>query len=80
MSNGYTPTQQRMLNLLGDGLSHTKEELHGCLDDDLAQVECIRAHISDLRKRLRPLGQDIVNRYEDGAYVYRWVRIVSIGE
>ncbi|MFO7776004.1 MAG: hypothetical protein R6W89_09425 [Candidatus Hydrogenedentota bacterium] len=26
----WTPTQRRMLEVLSDGLPHTKEELHAC--------------------------------------------------
>lgn len=56
----YTPTEQRIINMLSDGQSHTTAELKTCLDDELASASAVRFHISNIRQRLRPKGEDIV--------------------
>ena len=75
----YTPTQKRILHVLSDGLSHTKEELKGCLWDELCDVDStLENHISQIRKRL-PKGQDIISkRRPDGSWGYSHVRVVKI--
>jgi hypothetical protein len=55
-----TPTQRRMLSLLADGLPHTREELHACLNDEQADLSSIQGPISNLRKLMRPHGHDII--------------------
>lgn len=72
-----TPTQDRMLSILADGLPHTRRELHGCLYDDQGALGNIRNHIAALRKKLRPLGQDIVCELSSGAICYRQVRLLK---
>jgi hypothetical protein len=77
----YTPTQVRMLRLFSDGMPHTKEDLHGCLPDELSAVEAIRFHICLLREKLRPIGQDIVCELDHGKTYYRHVRMLRpVGE
>ena len=49
-----------MLELLSDGLPHTREELHACLWDENANLSTVKVHISIIRRTLRPLGEDIV--------------------
>lgn len=75
----YTPTQARILKVLSDGLSHTKTELKGCIDDELAEMDStIENHIHKLRKVL-PRGQDIISKKRpDGEWGYSHVRIVKI--
>ncbi len=72
----YTPTQQRILDLLSDGLAHSKRELFALLDDELAGRTAIRKHICLLRKLL-PLGQTILCVYEKRQIMYRMVRFLS---
>ncbi len=59
-TNGFTPTQRRMLEVLADGLPHRREELRACLEDELASIETMRKHIGAMRKLLRTDGHDIV--------------------
>lgn len=49
-----TPTQARIMALLSDGELHRREEIRRLLPDDLGAVSNIKAHISALRRRLRP--------------------------
>ena len=75
--NGYTPTERRMLELLKDGLPHTRQELHACLEDDLAGITAIQAHLSRIRKRLRGIGEEIVCEYYLRTLHYRHVRLLN---
>lgn len=75
-SNGYTPTQRRILAVLADGLCHSAEELRGCLEDDLAGPTALRYHISEVRHKLEQRGQSIV--FRSGGY--RQVRLLPLSE
>ncbi len=74
----YTPTQQRMLAVLADGMRHTKEELISCLWDEMGTIGTVNVHLTYLRKILRPMGQDIIcendGRRRNG---YRHVRLLK---
>jgi DNA-binding response OmpR family regulator len=75
----FPPVQRRMLTMLWDGERHTKKELHTCLADDLGELRNVKHHIHALRKKLRPLGFDIVCEILDGhrgTSVYRQVRLL----
>lgn len=77
--NGYsrfTPTESRLLSLLSDGLPHSKKELHACLYDSLGILNNIQAHISHLRSKIRPKGEDIVCEYAKRQIWYRHVRLL----
>lgn len=58
--SGLTPIRRKMLRILSDGGIHSRQELHGCLEDELAQLASIKHHIELLRKFLRPKGLLIV--------------------
>ena len=72
----YTPTQQRIMDLLADGLRHNKYELHACLEDQLGPVSNIHAHLSILRTYLRGRGLDILCEYYNRGIHYRLVRLL----
>lgn len=75
--NGYTPTEKRILAVLSDGLPHKRHEIHACLCDDLSGLTAIQAHISNIRKRLRAIGEEIVCELSGGTITYRHVRLLS---
>jgi hypothetical protein len=77
-TNGYTPTQQRMLEVLSDGQLHRPEELRACLNDDLQPIKHVTTHLAGIRKNLRLVHEDIVFQIIDGERYYRHVRFVSI--
>lgn len=52
MADRLQPVQQKILNLLSDGLWHSKEEVHGCLVDDMGPIDNISPHLYALRKYL----------------------------
>lgn len=76
----FTPTQQRMIDVLSDGLRHTRKELEACLDDELAETHsAVSVHLTAIRKILRPIGQDVILEYEgQNRTYYRHVRIVGL--
>lgn len=72
-----TPTQKAILQVLSDGLPHSKAELHACLPDELGKLSNITWHLAEIRKVLRPRGQDVLCEYRDRARLYRWVRLLG---
>lgn len=81
MTLEWTPIQTRMLEILRDGREHKREELHACLDDDLAPLSNIRAHICTINTVLRKYEQEILCIAKSGTTVrYRWVRLLIHSE
>jgi len=76
-NNGYTPTQAAMIKVLSDGQRHRREELHACLPDELGGLINVHNHLSKLRKKLRPKGEDIVCELYERRIHYRHVRILA---
>ena len=55
-TNNFTPTEKKLYELLGDGKLHLIPDLiEVCIEDDLASIGNLRAHISNLRRKL-PAG------------------------
>ncbi len=76
-SNGrFTKVETRILNVLSDGLAHHKTELHGCLNDELGPVSNIQMHISNMRKKLLPKGENIICELSNRRIFYRHVRLL----
>ena len=71
----YTPTERRMLAILGDGLPHLKREMLSCLNDDLADESTVEGHLINLRKKLRHRGRDVLGQYVNNRYHVRLVRL-----
>lgn len=72
----FSPTQQRIVDLLSDGLLHSKEEIYGMLLT-ANSVNHIQMHISNLRKVMRPVGQDIRYILQNGVSFYQLVRCLN---
>ncbi len=73
----FTPTQQRIYNVLRDGQMHPQSEILKCLSDPLAQVSNIHAFVCQMRKQLAYAGQDIVVRKVNGVQQYYLVRLMG---
>ncbi len=71
-----TPTEQKLLAILGDGLLHPREELHTCLPDELGGENNLQVHICNMRKKLRPAGQSIACEMLEGRANYHLVRLI----
>jgi hypothetical protein len=72
----FSPTQKRIVELLSDGMLHSKEELYGLLLTANC-VNHVQMHISNIRKVLRPVGQDIICTYKGTLTFYRLVRYLN---
>ena len=72
--NGFTPTQKKIMAVLGDGYAHDLKDLLRCLDDEMAVEQTLKVHISNIRKKVNPFGDDIVCR----AGAYRLVRMIQV--
>jgi hypothetical protein len=71
-----TKVQNRMMQVLSDGLPHTREELHACLADELGPTDNIRSHISGIRKFLNPKGYDILFVRKQIGFRYILIRLL----
>jgi hypothetical protein len=73
----FTPTEKRILRAMSDGMPHKSKELLSCLpDDELGTVQNLRNHFSRIRKKLRPLGEDILCVIHNRTVHYRYVRLL----
>ena len=83
MTPHFTKTQIKILEVLKDGEPHRRQELWACVPsvsgmDESQLKEFARhqtnVHISGIRSKIRPLGQDIVCTVMDRSLGYRWVK------
>ena len=61
-----TITELKILAVLLDGKPHTKEELRGCLADELSDNSVLRVHMCNLRRKLVERSRTVV--FVNGAY------------
>lgn len=73
----FTPTQQKIIDILSDGQRHTAQELFDCLPDELGYIDNLTQHISNIRNRLKPIGQWIVCETANKRRYYRHVRLLA---
>jgi hypothetical protein len=78
VGENLTPTERKFLAVLGDGMAHRREELHACLPDTLGPLSNIWPHLTRLRKKVRPLGQEIVCEIQRGKICYRCVKLLCM--
>ena len=69
-----TPTEHKMLQILGDKESHGVDELHGCLFDDMSALSAVQPHITHLRQKLRRSGYTIICERHENATRYRLLK------
>jgi hypothetical protein len=78
MANGcWTPTQERILHLLADNQPHLNHEVLACLGDELASLNALHSHLTRIRLKLRPIGQNVICEIRDSRIYYRHVRLIS---
>lgn len=81
----FTRTEQRIVNALSDGMRHTARSLQPllpdtgklCERDGKARHRTLHVHITNIRKKLRPSGQDILCEYYNRRTYYRHVRLIG---
>lgn len=76
----FTPTEQKLLKRLSDGNRHLRDDLKLLLPDHmLNQRTALPYHMSKLRKKLNPIGEEIVCEFRFGKIYYRHVRLIGWG-
>jgi hypothetical protein len=73
----FTETEQKIVNILIDGRSHHREELRACIDGEFTALVTMQNHLKNMRKKLRPKGQDIICEFVNRQLHYRWVRLLA---
>lgn len=76
----FTPTQLRIVQLLADGKPHTRQEIKELLWDDQSPLTAIRAHITNCRKVLRLLEEEIVCELSNGTITYRRIKVQELSD
>lgn len=79
-SEGFTPTERRLFDLLNDGQLHSVEELHGCLPNGDTAVNGLHAHISNLRRNLTRFNKAIVTISLRDGVSSTFYRLVNLSE
>jgi hypothetical protein len=79
MIDELPPIQAAMLHILLDGGLHTQRELHRCLSDTLSPLSNVACHLTRMRKKLRPMGYDIVCRTVEGTTYYQYAQLLAKG-
>ena len=72
----FTVTQQKIIDILKDGLAHTRVELRDAVDSE-ATFGNMQDHVSMIRKKIRPIGQDIICELANRRICYRHVRLLG---
>lgn len=72
----FRPVERRMIEMLSDGLYHTTKELQECLYDETSKA-AVRVHIHSLRKKLRPVGEDIACEMRYNKFYYRHILLLN---
>lgn len=68
----FTPTEQRLLAILADGLPHSSARLFDAISDELAELTAVKAHIWSIRQKFaKQAGFTIITQRIDGEYTYR---------
>lgn len=73
----FSPTEQILVNILQDGMPHSKSELKAALDGEYTSDGSIRVHMHSIRKKLNPLGQTVICEFYKRNLAYRWVRLLG---
>lgn len=73
----FTPTQSCIVAALSDGEAHPPAELLLCLQDAQASVSTLWVHLSHIRAKLRPLGEDVLCVLHNRRPAYRHVRLLK---
>jgi hypothetical protein len=72
----FSKTQQRVLDVLSDGLPHKFNELLACLPDEMSGIDALRMLLSRVRPKLRARGEDIICQHLNHSHQYRHVRLL----
>ena len=71
----FSPTEQRIMNLLADGLWHDRREIKLLIGDELAGMQNVSKHILSAKKKIAK-SQDVLCVIIGRQIGYRWVRLL----
>lgn len=74
-----TVTERAILEILNDGMAHTRDELFVCLPNQDGTFDNLKIHIHNLRTKL-PEGHTIICQLLNKRLHYRRVRIYNPDE
>ena len=72
----FTPTEAKILELLSDGESHSKEEVALYIEPELGQTN-VSFHMMNIRKKLISKGENILCVYNNRRRFYQHVRLLQ---
>lgn len=72
-----TPTEQKIIDLLKDGLPHSRHDMISTLQYASGDFNALAQRIFFLRRKVRLLGQDIVTALCKGGIHYQHVILLS---
>ena len=73
----FTATELRIVMALSDGLPHKKKDLLKIVSQKEIQSNNLNMHISKIRQKIRPLGQDIICELIGYSINFRHVRLLN---
>lgn len=76
----FTKTEQLIINALADGRGHRKQVVLDYLRqhyDSLMDLGAMQVHLTRMRKKMRPIGEDIVCVYHRNGSQYQHVRLLA---
>lgn len=76
-TNGFSPIQMRMIEILADGQPHHRDQLFECMENPMNSRAALWFHLGVIRKHLRPRGQNIICELIHRAIYYRHVQLIA---
>jgi len=72
----FTKTEQKVLALLGDGLPHPQKEVYLLFENPHMSMSTMWSHLSNIKQKLRLIGQDIICGSVGRRKFYQQVRLL----
>lgn len=72
-----SPTQQRIMDVLQDGLAHPFSEVAACINDEMSGRANVRVHVSNLRRAVQRGGLSIAMHIRQRVTYYQLVRTMA---
>ncbi len=72
----FTKVEHKVLGLLSDGLPHPRKEVFDSFEEPHMALSTMRHHISNVRRKLRLIGQDIICGVAGRRIYYQHVRLM----
>ena len=79
----FTKTEEKILTILADGKRHVTRDVRAEVmngDEYENMAVAFQMHMSRIRKKLNPIGQDIICQYHGGKMHYIHVRLIGTSE